>query len=136
MLTVRWVPEIYGEQMKVRTSLTLTGLLLVVASAKSIAATPLLSVPSDPSARYTVLAVDRAPVKGEVYITTQREGKSGTSFARRLVNCSKQTFRYTGDADTLQEMKSQNLPGNMGGLTNGSISWYVSQYACKHLPAV
>lgn len=121
--------------MKARTIFTLTGLLLLVASAKSIAATP-LSVPSDPSARYTVLAVDRAPVKDEVYITTQREGKSGTSFARRLVNCSKQTFRYTGDADTIQEMKSQNLPGNMGRLTNGSISWYVSQHACKHLPAV
>ena len=98
------------------------------------AASTKLSVPTDPNARYVVLAVEKAPNKEEVYITTQRDGKSGTSYAKRLVNCTQQTFRYVGDADTLTELKSQNLKGKMGELVEGSISWYASQYACKHIP--
>jgi hypothetical protein len=123
-----------GESMTIRAITSLTALLLLLPSATCAAATP-LSVPSDPKAQYTVLDVDRAPNNGEVYITTQRDGKSGTSYAKRLINCSKQTFRYVGDADTLKEMKSQNLTGEMGALVNGSISWHASQYACKHLGA-
>jgi hypothetical protein len=120
--------------MRNRAIPALAGLLFQLVSTTCIAATP-LSVPSDPKAQYTVIAVDRVPNNGAVYITTKRVGKSGTSYARRLVNCSKQTFRYVGDADTLKDMKLQDLKGDMGALVNGSISWYASQYACKHIPA-
>ncbi len=91
-----------------------------------------LSVPSDPGATYWVLSVEKASNNDEVYITTQRKGKSGVSFAKRLVNCNYQTFRYVGDADTFEELQRQNLKGKMGALVQGSISWYASQYACAH----
>lgn len=93
-----------------------------------------LSVPSDPRASYDVLSVERAPNAGEVFITTQRTGPSGSSFAKRLVNCQEQTFRYVGDADTFEELKAQNLEGQMGPLVNGSISWFAAKYACGHIP--
>lgn len=89
-----------------------------------------LSVPSDSKATYLVLSVEKASSKNEVYITTKRTGSSDVSFAKRLVNCQNQTFMYVGDADTLEELQMQNLKGKMGHLVSGSISWYVSQYAC------
>jgi len=104
---------------------------LLLAANFAFAATS-LSVPSDPNASYEVLSVKRAPSSGQVFITTQRTGPSGISFAKRLVNCPNQTFRYVGDADTLKELKTQNLNGKMGELVEGSISWYAAQYACSH----
>jgi hypothetical protein len=87
-------------------------------------------VPSDPGARYWVL--DVAKVDGDLAtITTKRQGKSGTSFARRLVDCHRYVFKYIGDADTLEEMNQQNLQSDWGALVNGSISDYFSRYACN-----
>jgi len=103
----------------------------LVKSKKTKESTPLI-VPSDPAANYFVLSIEKAVNKNEVYITTKRTGVSGTSFAKRLVNCQNQTYRYVGDADTLEEIQTQNLKSEMGGLIDGSISWYVSQYACKN----
>lgn len=95
-----------------------------------------VSVPSDPGATYLALSIEKAPSEGEIYITTQRTGKSGITYAKRLINCRQNTFKYVGDADSLEVLKSQNLKEEMGGLSHGSISWYVSQYACAQIAAL
>lgn len=67
-------------------------------------------------------------------IVTKREGKSGTSFSKREVNCSNRTFRYLGDGDSLAAMKASKPSPNMGPLTARSISSYVADQACAAQP--
>ena len=89
-----------------------------------------ISVPSDPNARYFALDVKWTGSQ-LVEILTQREGKSGTSFSLRLVDCVKRQFKYLGEGDTQQEAMRRNSVGTaMGPLTAQSISTYVSDYAC------
>jgi hypothetical protein len=88
-------------------------------------------VPTDPSAKYTVLDITRQP-NGLVEITTQRDGKSGTSYSKRLVDCANATFKYLGDGDTVEAMRSSKPDPYMAELVAGSISAYVSEYACQN----
>jgi hypothetical protein len=89
-----------------------------------------IRVPSDPGAKYQILGLKR--ISGSIVeVTSQREGPSGTSFARREVDCVANKFRYTGDADSMEEMSTQNLGGPMGGLVSGSISDVISKFACR-----
>jgi hypothetical protein len=100
-------------------------------SAIAYAGTP-FEVPSDPKGRYAALSIREIkwPV---VEIVTQRIGPSGTSYARREVNCAALTFRYTGDADDLETLKTQNIDDPFGELVKGSISDVVSRYACRNV---
>ena len=110
-------------------ALALMGLTLVLCAWTAGAQ---IDVPSDPRASYFLLDLSRKSPANLVTITTKRIGPSGISFARRLVNCRNMTFRYTGDADTLEELRRQNLKGPMGPLVDGSISDVISRYACEH----
>ena len=91
-----------------------------------------ISVLSDSRAKYTALDV-KAKDKGLVEILTRREGPSGTSFARREIDCANARFRYLGQGDTreqaMQAMQA-NMVDTMGPLTDGSISTYVAAFAC------
>lgn len=87
-------------------------------------------VPSDPKAKYTVLAMEKKKQK-IVHITTQREGPSGRSFSQREIDCARYVFRYLGDGDTLDEIKASKPDPNFGSLVNGSISDVIASYACK-----
>lgn len=91
-----------------------------------------IPVPSDPSATYSVIALKKmgAPM---VHITTSRDGRSGKSFSKREVNCKAMRFRYLGTGDSLKEIRASKPFPNMGPLVRGSISYYVSQYACRKL---
>lgn len=88
-----------------------------------------ISVPSDSSAQYYVL--DRGGSGSLRTITTKRVGPSGTSYSKRLYNCSQSTVKYLGTGDTLTEMNSSSPAGNMGNIVSGSIAYYVGLEACK-----
>ncbi|QHF08636.1 hypothetical protein [Pseudomonas syringae] len=103
--------------------------VLAVAAMPAFASETKLAVPSDTKAQYFVLERD---TKGnERKITTKRVGPSGTGYSQRLVNCSAGTFKYLGDGETLKEMKASKPDGKMAPLTQGSISFYVAEAACK-----
>ncbi|MEE4675711.1 hypothetical protein V2K57_13255 [Pseudomonas alliivorans] len=103
--------------------------ILAVMAMPVVAAETPLPVPSDTKAQYFVLERD---TKGnERKITTKRAGPSGTGYSQRLVNCSAGTFKYLGDGETLQEMKASKPDVKMAPLTEGSISSYVAEAACK-----
>lgn len=95
-----------------------------------------IPVPSDPNARYYLLNL--VPMDGAtLQIESRREGTSGISFSVRLVDCAAGTYdaiysAYDG------EPRSEVFPildasPNMGLLTDQSISWYVSRFACTKL---
>lgn len=89
-------------------------------------------IESDPSATYYNLEIGGG---GNLRtIVTKREGKSGTSFAKREVNCVDRTFRYLGDGDSMAAMKASKPSPSMGPLTERSISSYVADQACAASP--
>ena len=116
-----------------RTILTGSVILGVFAlqSVPSHAAATQISVASDPSARYQLLSLSKLP-NGNLQVLTRRDGRSGTSFARREVNCSAMTFRYLGEGDTLKQAQ-RNTPnrGRMSEAFRDSISGEVSRFACR-----
>lgn len=90
-----------------------------------------IDVPSDPGVGYRLL--DVSPGKnGNLIAISRRVGKSGVSYARREIDCAAMTFRYLGEGDTLEQAKADSSnPGDMGMLTDGSISDVISGYACQ-----
>lgn len=69
---------------------------------------------------------------GNLEVVTRRDGPSGTSFARREIDCNAMTFRYLGEGDTREELTKEGYNvGKMSELTEGSISTEVSNYACR-----
>ncbi|MBX3561102.1 MAG: hypothetical protein KF780_04745 [Sphingomonas sp.] len=88
-------------------------------------------VPSDPRASYRLVSWSRME-NGNLEALTRRDGPSGTSFARREIDCDAMTFRYLGEGDTLAEAEadSPNL-GEMSALLPGSISTEVSEFVCR-----
>lgn len=89
-----------------------------------------ISVPSD-SAKYQLLELS-IRVDGTVEITTKRQGKSGVSYSKRLVDCSNGTAKYLGDGDSLEKMKGSKEDAEMWPLVDGSISSHIAAYACSH----
>ncbi|WP_417824194.1 hypothetical protein [Thalassospira lucentensis] len=89
-----------------------------------------ISVPSD-SANYELLDLSNR-ADGTVEITTKRQGKSGESYSKRLVDCKNWTAKYLGDGDSLDKMKASKPDAEMWPLTKGSISSHIAAYACKH----
>lgn len=90
-----------------------------------------VAVPSDPGAAYRLLHWSRLP-NGNVEAVTRRDGRSGTSFARREIDCGARSFRYLGEGDTMNEALADSPgPGGMDALTEGSVSAHVSQIVCS-----
>jgi hypothetical protein len=104
-------------------------LLLALTSISAVAAETPLDVPSDPKARYFVL--EKVGKGAERTILTKRVGPSGTSFSRRLYNCSQGTVKYLGTGDTLEQMKRSKPDANMSPIVNGSIAFHVGREACR-----
>ena len=82
-----------------------------------------IPVPTDSKARYTVLEIRKAE-GGLVEIRTRRDGPSGSSTATRRVDCSGKQFAYTED-------DGSPVTEPLTPLVTGSISYYVSEYACS-----
>ena len=94
-----------------------------------IAAEVAIKVPSDPKAKY--YALEKSGTGAERVILTKRVGPSGTSFSKRRYNCANGTFKYLGDADTLEGLATSKPDPKMSELVEGSISYYVGVEACK-----
>jgi hypothetical protein len=105
-------------------------LLLSLSLASLVGAEQVVSVPTDPSAKYTILEITKRS-GGMVEVTTRRAGTSGTSYSKRLVDCVNGTFKYLGEGDTIEEMKNSKPSPSMAQLVRGSISTYVSEHACR-----
>lgn len=85
-------------------------------------------VPSDAKAKYEL--VSSKHTKSGIEVLTKRTGPSGVSFALRFYDC-KGNFKYLGEGDTQAEAEARNSKNSkMSGLTEGSISTYVGEYAC------
>lgn len=105
--------------------------LLTSASLHAKESPTVIKVASDPSAAYRLLSLSKM-ANGNLQVTTGRVGRSGTSFARREVNCRAMTFRYLGEGDTLtQAMRNAPNRGRMTEAMSTSISGEVSRFACK-----
>lgn len=87
-------------------------------------------VPSDPGATYHLIEWREMP-NGNREAITRRAGRSGTSFARREIDCGSMTFRYLGEGDTLEEARIDRPTPTMGELVPGSISTDVSRFVCS-----
>lgn len=100
---------------------------IVMASNASAQAIP---VPGDPGASYSLVSIKKISAK-RIEVVSKRVGRSGTSYARRLVDCGNMTFKYLGEGDTLKEALVDSPDGKMSALTDGSSSHGVSVYACR-----
>ena len=105
-------------------------LLLSSGTAHAVEIGEPFKVESDSGATYVLHSIKI--VKGNVIeIVSQRDGSSGTSFAKRLVDCKAGTFRYVvSDADTLEEAMTGKSKGKMTPLVGGSISSIIAGTAC------
>ena len=102
--------------------------LLAVSSTADAAERPLV-IPSDAKAKYTILEVG-----GEWpnrTIVTRRVGSSGTTYSKRLYNCSNNTVKYLGTGDTLADMAKSNADPKMTPIISQSIADHVGRQACK-----
>ena len=113
-------------------------IILLTLPMVAISSSGAISVPSDSSAKYVEIQNKRS---GDLAILqTIRQGRSGTSFSTRLINCKTSSFKYLVDIDGKENMKlfmdknniaMQSLnENNMKSLTHGSISYYMYKHAC------
>lgn len=90
-----------------------------------------IKVVSDPSAIYHLLSVSKL-ANGNLQVMTRRDGRSGTSYSRREVNCGAMTFRYLGEGDSLaQTLRNSPSRGRMTEAMPTSISGEVSRFGCR-----
>jgi hypothetical protein len=91
-----------------------------------------IPVTSDPGSATYYLIRWSTKSNGNREALTRREGRSGTSYARREIDCAARTFRYLGEGDTRAEAEADAPdPGNMGELVPGSISTEVADFVCR-----
>jgi hypothetical protein len=89
-----------------------------------------IPVQSDPRATYQLVSWSEMPA-GHREALTRRDGSSGTSYARREIDCAGKRFRYLGEGDTRQEAEAKMQDGGkMAALVPGSISSEVSEFVC------
>ena len=104
-------------------------LILVSTSSSTFAAERPLVVPTDAKARYTILEIGgNYPNKT---IVTRRVGSSGTTYSRRIYDCSTRMVKYLGSGDTVAEMNSSRPDPRMAPIVERSIADYVGREACK-----
>jgi hypothetical protein len=104
-------------------------LALAVIAPATFAAEKSMSVPTDAKAKYTILEIGgKWPNRT---IVTKRVGSSGTSYSKRLYNCSNKTVKYLGTGDSPAEMAQSKPDPNMAPIVPQSIADYVGRQACK-----
>lgn len=103
--------------------------ITILVPLSGLAAEVPLSIPTDAKANYTILEVG-----GEWpnrTIVTKRVGPSGTSYSKRLYNCSNNTVKYLGSGDTHADMAKSKADPKMAPIIPQSIADYVGRRACK-----
>ena len=86
-------------------------------------------VSSDPGVDYNLISWKKLS-NGNVEATTERRGPSGTSYARREIDCAARMFRYLGEGSTLQEAQEDRSDPDMSPLTDQSISSIAAAFIC------
>jgi hypothetical protein len=89
-----------------------------------------VEVRADPGVQYVVYNVAKRP-DGLIEVYSRRIGKSGTSYAKRLVNCKNWTFMYLAEGDTIEELSIPRPDPKMSQMVAGSSSTAISYHACK-----
>jgi hypothetical protein len=91
-----------------------------------------INIPTDTEAKWAILSVTKRS-DGLVEVISRRVGSSVTNYSKRLVDCANSRFMYLGSGDTLEKMKGGGgADSKMAALTEGSVSTYVSAYACQN----
>lgn len=88
-----------------------------------------LNIPSDPKATFFIMEKGGKGV--ERTIVTKRVGPSGTTYSRRLYNCTNNTVKYLGSGDTMSAMNSSKADPSMAPIVQGAIAYYVGLEACR-----
>ncbi|MEC7291501.1 MAG: hypothetical protein VXW22_15565 [Pseudomonadota bacterium] len=88
-------------------------------------------VPSDPSAKYWYFDLNRLG-GGKIHVSTKRIGSSGTSYAKRVIDCDRSQWSYLKDADSWSEFINQSsMSIRWGPFVDGSISFWVAYETCQ-----
>lgn len=103
--------------------------LALAISAATFAAEVTLTVPSGPKAKYLIL--EKGGSGAQRTIVTKRTGPSGTSYSKRLYNCSEGTVKYLGSGDSLDGMRRSKPDSRLGLIVEGSIAYYVGLEVCR-----
>lgn len=89
-----------------------------------------ISVPSDPSAQYFVVAVGGSSTRPT--ITTMRKNRYGeVSYSMREYDCTTFTWKYLRDGDSWEQMLASRPTGKMSMVIRESIAYYVGLFACN-----
>ena len=103
--------------------------IFLIVSSSAYSAEKVLAVPTDAKATYAILEIGgKFPNRT---IVTKRIGSSGTSYSKRIYNCSRKTVKYLGTGDNLAEMTSSTPDPNMSEIVPESTADYVGRQACK-----
>jgi hypothetical protein len=87
-------------------------------------------VPWHKSTRLTALEL-KSVGPDTVDIMTRRDGKSGTTYVLRRIDCAAREFQYLGEGTTEQQAREGHAADTKKNrLTEGSISFYVAAHAC------
>jgi len=79
--------------------------------ADTVTGEPIL-IPSDASAQYSIL--ERGGTPSMPTLLTRRVGPSGSSYSKRVFDCSSRTVKYLGNGDTLEELAASTPDPKMG----------------------
>jgi hypothetical protein len=72
---------------------------------------------------------------GHFEVVSRRDGSSGTSYARREVDCKSNSTRYLGEGDTYaQALETSSTLDPMSRAVEGSISSEIAIQACLRVP--
>ena len=89
-----------------------------------------IQVPSDSRAQYYFL--EKSGNSTFRTLTTKRVGPSGTSYAKRLFNCSQKTVKYLAEGETLSTVRAATSSSyQLAPIVTGSIAYYMYLEACN-----
>lgn len=91
-----------------------------------------IPVEGDPAgATYQLIEWSELP-DGNREALTRRDGTSGTSYARREIDCEGQEHRYLGEGQSREQAQEDYpSPNEMTELVPGSISSEISEFVCR-----
>jgi len=88
-----------------------------------------IDVPAEPNTQFFIL--EKGDAGPERIIVVKHVGPSGTSYSKRLYNCTENTVKYLGGGDSLAQMNESRSEINMRPIIEGSIAYYLAIEACK-----
>ena len=89
-----------------------------------------IQVPSDSRAQYYFL--EKSGNSTFRTLTTKRVGPSGTSYAKRLFNCSQKTVKYLAEGENLSAVRAATSSSyQLAPIVSGSIAYYMYLEACN-----